>query len=140
MRAMTSERENIALARDLLESVDLWRERYAPVSELSHGQQRQVEIIMALASNPKMILLDEPSAGLTPGESEVLSEIIRALPSETTVFFSAHDLDLVFSLADKVIVLHQGEVIAEKPPAQIQTDPKVREVYLGVKHQEPSGA
>jgi len=130
-RAMMAAGPNVARARALLESVGLWGERDTTVAALSHGQQRQVEIIMALASDPKMLLLDEPSAGLTKGESDALIAMIRNLTKGTTVLFSAHDMDLVFTLADRVIVLYNGQIVAEGPPRDIQTDARVREIYLG---------
>lgn len=131
-RPMSSYHKNLARAQELLELVDLWEERDSPVTALSYGQQRQVEIILALASNPKLLLLDEPSAGLSRSESGNLTDMIRNLTKNTTVFFSAHDLDLVFSLADRVMVLYNGKIMAQKPPEEIQADPKVREIYLGI--------
>lgn len=129
--SMSSHRENQIHAEKLLRSVSLWEQRKTPVSELSHGQQRQMEIIMALASDPKLILLDEPSAGLTSTESVALGKMLKGLPQETTVLFSAHDLDLVFSLASKVIVLHNGEIVTIDSPSAIQKNSKVQEIYLG---------
>lgn len=123
---------NIAVARELLELVNLWDERDSPINALSYGQQRQVEIVLALASKPKLLLLDEPSAGLTSGETSNLIDMIRSLTRDTTVFFCAHDLDLVFSLADRVMVLYYGKIIAQGTPEEIQDDSSVREIYLGI--------
>jgi branched-chain amino acid transport system ATP-binding protein len=131
MRPITAYKDNLAKAQELLKLVDLWGERESPVSLLSHGQQRQVEIILALASRPRLLLLDEPSAGLTAAESVNLGRIIQNLMGETTVFFCAHDLDLVFSLAERVVVLYYGQLVAQGTPEEIQVDPKVREIYLG---------
>ena len=131
IRAITSYKENLAKAQELLELVDLWGEKDSPVWLLSHGQQRQVEIILALASKPRVLLLDEPSAGLTAAESVNLGRIIQNLMGETTVFFCAHDLDLVFSLAERVVVLYYGQLVAQGTPEEIQLDRKVREIYLG---------
>ena len=126
---------NLTVARELLELVNLWDERDSPVDVLSHGQQRQVEIVLALASKPKLLLLDEPSAGLASGESNNLIDMIRNLTKDTTVFFCAHDLDLVFTLADRVMVLFYGKIIAQGTPEEIQDDSKVQEIYLGTKRE-----
>ena len=123
---------NIKAARELLERVNLWGERDTPVDVLSHGQQRQVEIVLALASNPKLLLLDEPSAGLASGESNILIDMIHSLTKDTTVFFCAHDLDLVFTVAERVLVLYYGKIIAQGTPEEIQEDTKVQEIYLGI--------
>jgi branched-chain amino acid transport system ATP-binding protein len=131
IRPMTAYKGNLARAQELLELVDLWGERESPITALSHGQQRQVEIILALASRPRLLLLDEPSAGLTAGESVNLGNIIRNLMGDTTVFFCAHDLDLVFSLAERVVVLYYGEIVAQGTPEEIQCNSKVGEIYLG---------
>ena len=131
-RSINTYTGNIDMARQLLEQVNLWDERDSPVNVLSHGQQRQVEIVLALASKPKLLLLDEPSAGLATGESNDFIDMIHSLTKETTVFFCAHDLDLVFTLADRVLVLYYGKIIAQGRPEEIQDDDKVREIYLGL--------
>lgn len=132
IRPITAYEDNLARAQELLELVDLWGEKESLITALGHGQQRQVEIILALASKPRFLLLDEPSAGLTSGETTNLIDMIRSLTGDTTVFFCAHDLDLVFSLAERVMVLYYGKIIAQGTPEEIQVDPKVREIYLGV--------
>jgi len=131
-RPITVYSNNIAMARELLDMVGLWSKRNSRVTELSHGQQRSLEIIMALASRPKLLLLDEPSAGLTAEESDNLTDMIHSWTQDTTVFFCAHDLDLVFSLADRVMVLYYGKIISQGTPEKIQDDSKVREIYLGI--------
>ena len=85
-----------------------------------------------MASDPHIMLLDEPTAGLTSAESAELSERLKTLTKEATVLFSAHDLDLVFSLADRVIVLHGGGIVASDTPENIQKNERVREIYLGI--------
>jgi branched-chain amino acid transport system ATP-binding protein len=139
IRPITAYKDNLAKAQELLELVDLWGEKESPVTALGHGQQRQVEIILAIASKPRLLLLDEPSAGLTSGETGSLIHMIRNLMGDTTVFFCAHDLDLVFSLADRVIVLYYGQTIVQGTPREVQTDPRVREIYLGIE-EEPKNA
>jgi branched-chain amino acid transport system ATP-binding protein len=135
IRPITAYKDNLVKAQELLELVDLWAERESPITALAHGQQRQVEIILALASKPRLLLLDEPSAGLTTAESVNLGHIIRDLMGDTTVFFCAHDLDLVFSLAEHVVVLYYGQLVAQGTPEEIQVNPKVREIYLGTEQQ-----
>jgi len=135
IRPITAYTGNLSKAQELLELVDLWGERESPVTVLGHGQQRQVEIILALASKPRLLLLDEPSAGLTSGETGSLIHMIRNLMGDTTVFFCAHDLDLVFSLADRVIVLYYGQTVVQGTPREVQTDPRVREIYLGIEEE-----
>lgn len=135
IRPITAYKDNLEKAQELLELVDLWGEKESPVTALGHGQQRQVEIILAMASKPRLLLLDEPSAGLTSGETGSLIHMIRNLMADTTVFFCAHDLDLVFSLADRVIVLYYGQTIVQGTPREIQTDPRVREIYLGIEEE-----
>jgi branched-chain amino acid transport system ATP-binding protein len=131
IRPITAYKDNLAKAQQLLELVDLWGEKESPITALSHGQQRQVEIILALASKPRLLLLDEPSAGLTSGETMNLVHMIRNLMGDSTVFFCAHDLDLVFSLAERVVVLYYGQIVAQGTPEEIQINQKVREIYLG---------
>jgi branched-chain amino acid transport system ATP-binding protein len=135
IRPITAYKDNLAKAQELLELVDLWGEKESPVTALGHGQQRQVEIILAIASKPRLLLLDEPSAGLTSGETGSLIHMIRNLMGDTTVFFCAHDLDLVFSLADRVIVLYYGQTVVQGTPKEVQTDPRVREIYLGIEEE-----
>ena len=130
-RPISAYSENLKRARELLEVVGLWNQRHSPVDALGYGQQRLVEIILALASRPKLLLLDEPSAGLTGEESDHLGDMIRNITKETTVLFSAHDLDLVYSLADRVMVLYYGKILTQGTPEEIQNDPKVEEIYVG---------
>ncbi len=134
-RPITAYRDNFEKARELLEFVDLWGRRDSLISTLGHGEQRQMEIILSLSSNPKLLLLDEPSAGLTAGESDKLIDMIQSLVADTTVLLTAHDTDLVFTVAERVMVLYYGEIIAQGTPEEIQNDPKVREIYLGSEEQ-----
>jgi branched-chain amino acid transport system ATP-binding protein len=99
--------------------------------ELPYGQQRLLEIALALATRPKVLLLDEPAAGVPRDESAELFSAIAGLPSDITVLFIEHDMNLVFKFATRIIVLVQGAVLLEGTPEQISTDPRVREVYLG---------
>jgi branched-chain amino acid transport system ATP-binding protein len=106
------------------------------VPALSHGERKQLELALALACRPRLLLLDEPAAGMSPAESRRLVELLAGLPSEITVLFVEHDLDLVFELADAVTVLHLGKVLLSGSPEQIRASDAVREAYLGVGRRE----
>jgi branched-chain amino acid transport system ATP-binding protein len=101
------------------------------VSELSHGEQRQLEMAMALAPHPRLLLLDEPAAGLSPAERAIVSDIIRTLPAEITILLIEHDMDLVLSLVDWVTCLNNGQFLAEGAPADIRGNANIQDVYLG---------
>jgi branched-chain amino acid transport system ATP-binding protein len=131
LRPLSAYRENIAKAKELLESAGLWEKRNSMAASLSHGEQRQVEIILALASQPKLTMLDEPSSGLSRSETADFINVVRTLMRDTTIFFSAHDMELMFRLADWVLVLYYGEIIAQGKPEAIQNNAKVKEIYLG---------
>ncbi|OGL10456.1 MAG: ABC transporter ATP-binding protein [Candidatus Rokubacteria bacterium RIFCSPLOWO2_12_FULL_71_22] len=100
---------------------------------LSHGAQKQLELGIALASEPKLLLLDEPTAGMSAAETHETIRLISRLARERdlTLLFTEHDMDVVFSIAQRITVLHQGHVIAEGAPAEVRSDPEVRRVYLG---------
>jgi branched-chain amino acid transport system ATP-binding protein len=115
-----------ALARVGLEARAQW-----PASALSHGERRLLEIAMALAGKPRMLLLDEPMAGLGPEESARMVEMLAALKAEYTILLVEHDMEAVFALADRITVLVYGRVIATGTPQAIRADPAVREAYLG---------
>ena len=133
IRPIITYRSNLSKARELLELVGLWEKKDSPVDTLSHGQQRHMEIVLALASKPKVLLMDEPSAGLTSVESNHLVDMIHNLVGDTTVLLSAHDMDLVSKLADRIMVLYYGQIIAEGEPKEIQANQRVREIYLGIR-------
>ena len=118
-------------ADELLERWGLRDRAAAPVRFLSHGEQRQVEILLALAIRPKVLLLDEPAAGLSPAETATLADLIRGLPRETTILLIEHDMDVAFTLTDRISVLHYGRVVAEGPPDAVRQDPHVAAIYLG---------
>jgi len=115
----------------LLGEVGLLDRRTASVSALSHGEGRQLELAIALAAAPRVLLLDEPAAGLSPAESERLAGLIHQLPAAIALLFVEHDLDLVFRLATKVTVLHLGKVLLSGTPAEVQDSAEVQEAYLG---------
>lgn len=101
------------------------------VKELSYGEQRQLEIALALVTRPRMLLLDEPAAGLSPAERSIVADIIKALPRELTLVLIEHDMNLALGLADFVTCLHEGRVLVEESPDAIRRNKKVQEVYLG---------
>ncbi len=101
------------------------------VSELSHGLQRQLEVGMAIAMRPRLIMLDEPAAGLSPSERSILTGLIKELPGEVTLILIEHDMEIVLDIADRITVLHHGSVIAEGTPAEIKMNQEVQNVYLG---------
>jgi len=98
---------------------------------LSYGEQRQLELILALAARPRVLLLDEPTAGLSPAETASVATMIRRFPRDVTVLLIEHDMDVALALADRVVVLYQGRVLAEGTQDEMRKDPRVAEIYLG---------
>ena len=116
---------------EVLKRINLDRERDVPAGMLSYGKHRSLEISLALASDPDLILLDEPTAGMSRDETHYAVELIRRLTEGKTVVIIEHDMDVVFSLADRITVLHYGQVLATGPPAEIRQNPAVKDAYLG---------
>ena len=106
-------------------------QRDKPVRTLAYGQQRALEVALALATQPHALLLDEPTAGMSPAETAEMVKFIEALPRSLTMLIVEHDMDVVFTLADRLTVLHYGEVIAEGTPAEVRANPVAQEIYLG---------
>ncbi len=115
----------------LIERLGLADEALRPVDTLAYGRQRLVEIAVALGLEPKVLLLDEPAAGVPSSETGTIVEMIEALPADLALLLIEHDMDLVFRLARRITVLVQGSVLVEGPPEAIAADPRVRQVYLG---------
>jgi branched-chain amino acid transport system ATP-binding protein len=117
----------------LLESLGLLERAGESSRFLSHGAQKQLELGIALASRPRLLLLDEPTAGMSAAETREAIQLISriARERELTLLFTEHDMEVVFSIAEKIVVLHQGRVIADGKPAEVRSDPEVRRVYLG---------
>jgi branched-chain amino acid transport system ATP-binding protein len=118
-------------ARDALRRVGLDRIAERPLAETSYGERRRVEIAMALAQNPKVVLLDEPFAGLSIDERQDVRKLLMAIPRDVTIVMIEHDMDVALDLADRITLLHFGEVIVEGTRAEVVADPRTREVYLG---------
>jgi len=118
-------------ARQTLAQVGLQGVDDELASNLSHGEQRQLEIAMALASQPQMLLLDEPAAGLSPSERPELVALLRSLPRDVTIILIEHDMDVALQVADRVLVMHEGEIVFQGTPAETAASPLVRSLYLG---------
>ncbi len=118
----------------LLNQVGLWHCRDRVAKTLAHGEQRALEIGMALASNPRLLLLDEPTAGMSPEETRAMMDLIVKLAKERTVILVEHKMKLVMGISDRVLVLHQGELLADGTPAEVRQDQQVKRVYLGQRH------
>ena len=118
-------------AMALLATLKLTKEANSITRSMAYGKQRLVEIALALATKPTILLLDEPAAGIPSAESKELFEVIAGLPRDVTVLFIEHDMGLVFRFADRITVLVGGKVLTEGTPSDIAADPRVKEVYLG---------
>jgi branched-chain amino acid transport system ATP-binding protein len=118
-------------AKTLLEQWSLWGQRETVVRDLAYGDQRKLEMAVTFGTIPKVLLLDEPSNGLTSAEGQDLIQRIRSLGGNVTVILVAHDMDLVFGVAERIIVLHQRGIIRDGPVDQIRADAGVREIYIG---------
>jgi branched-chain amino acid transport system ATP-binding protein len=132
-RAAMSHASQVA-ADDLLDRVRLSQVANTAVAMLSHGQQRQLEIGMALAGAPRFILFDEPAAGLSPAERRELVALLNALPRHMGYIIIEHDLDIALKVVDRVTVMHNGKVIKEGTPHEIENDEQVQAIYMGGKH------
>lgn len=122
-----------ALARvdQLLERFSLTSKAGYQAGELSHGEQRRLEVAVALACKPKVLLLDEPTQGMSHGDTQDTAELIKSLTSDVTVLLIEHDIGLVMSLSDHVIVMHQGQKLAEGAPTEVRSNPAVQAAYFG---------
>jgi branched-chain amino acid transport system ATP-binding protein len=118
-------------ARSALRLVGLEHLAERPIGEAAYGEKRRLEIAMALAQKPKLLLLDEPLAGLSREERAAVKDLVAGIPRDVTVVMIEHDMDTALDLADQITVLHYGSVIVEGTRAEVIADPKTREVYLG---------
>jgi branched-chain amino acid transport system ATP-binding protein len=124
-------REIEADIAEILRKVHLVAHAERVVKELAYGEQRQLELALALAGRPKILLLDEPTAGMSPAETESMLTLMKGLPRDITLLIVEHDMDVIFNLADTLTVLHLGEVLAEGSVDEIRANEKVGEVYMG---------
>ena len=117
--------------KNILHEFGLWDQREVLVENLSYGDQRQIEICLALIENPKLLLLDEPTAGLSRAESKTFTNSLKKLNSEMTILLIEHDMDVAFELVEKITVLQMGALVASGPTEDIKANQKVQEIYLG---------
>ena len=118
-------------ARGLLEGAGYWERRDEEVRNLSHGEQRQIEILLGLASDPKLLLLDEPAAGLSSGESREMAAFLKRLDPALAILLIEHDMDVVFDVVSRISVLHFGQVVETGSAQAIRASARVQEIYLG---------
>ena len=130
-RFLSSYSEVYDKAHHLLEQAGFLDRKDLEVRNLSHGEQRQLEIVLGLASDPKILLLDEPAAGLSSGESTEMAKFLMALDPDLAILLIEHDMSVVFDVADRISVLHFGEVLETGTPQQIHDSRRVQEIYLG---------
>jgi branched-chain amino acid transport system ATP-binding protein len=130
-RFLSSYRDIYERAEQLLEQIAFQDRMNVEVRNLSHGEQRQLEIVLGLASDPKILLLDEPAAGLSSGESQDMTKFLMRLDPSLAILLIEHDMDVVFDVADHISVLHFGEVLETGATEQIRSSAKVQEIYLG---------
>jgi branched-chain amino acid transport system ATP-binding protein len=130
-RPVAASRAALARVDELLDRFGLAGKAHYPVGKLSHGEQRRLEVAVALACKPKVLLLDEPTQGMSHGDTEDTAALIKSLTDDVTVLLIEHDIGLVMSLSDHVIVMHQGQKLAEGSPAQVRSNPAVQTAYFG---------
>ena len=130
----SAKRKSAEEGYDILESLNLETTAMLPIAQLSYGRQRLVEIAIALALRPSVLLLDEPAAGVPPADSHAVFELIERLPSHVSVLFIEHDMKLVARFAQRISVLVAGRIVVEGTPSEIASNDYVREIYLGHRH------
>jgi branched-chain amino acid transport system ATP-binding protein len=129
--ALSSYRDFQDKARRLLEEAGYWDRRDVQISSLSHGERRQVEILLGLASDPQVLLLDEPAAGLASGESREMAAFLKRLDPKLAILLIEHDMDVVFDVVEHISVLHFGRLVEHGSTGDIRRSAKVQEIYLG---------
>ncbi len=128
---VSSHKHLMARAEEILTQWNMWDRRNVPVTSLSYGEQRQLEIMLALSQNRSLLLLDEPTCGLSPDEAKSFTSMIASFSRDFTVLLIDHDMDVTFGIAEKVMVLHFGSVIAFGSPDEVKQNAQVQEIYMG---------
>jgi branched-chain amino acid transport system ATP-binding protein len=131
LRPLSTYRNLNQKAMDLLDKLGMTDRKEEIIKNLSHGEQREIEIALALISNPRLLLLDEPTAGLSAAESAMIAQTVQRLDRSITILIIEHDMDVAFSIADRITVLHQGCLFAEGSQAEIQQNTSVQAIYFG---------
>lgn len=135
-RQVRKDKDLFARAEEFLKAADLWEKRDFQAENIGYGEQRKLEILFCLVSEPKLLLLDEPNCGLTTAESIELAGKISDLGRDMSAVIVSHDMHFVFDVADRIIVLHQGRIVADGLPAEIRADTRVQEIYMGIEEGE----
>jgi branched-chain amino acid transport system ATP-binding protein len=130
-KSLFSYKNMIEKARGLLETAGYWDRRDVEVRNLSHGEQRQIEVVLGLASEPKLLLLDEPAAGLSSGESREMAEFLKRLDPALAILLIEHDMDVVFDVVSHISVLHFGAIVEQGRNEEIRGSERVQQIYLG---------
>lgn len=131
LKSIRSYTHLVSQAESFLRKSDLWDKRHLQVRNLSYGEQRKLEILLALAQNPKVLLLDEPTCGLSSEEVITMTSIIKDLPGDLVLLIIEHDLDVAFELTDKVTILNFGKILAEGSQEEVRKNQEVQRVYIG---------
>ena len=131
LRPLRTYRHLYEKAEKLLVEMKLWEKKDFVITSLSHGEMRLVELMMGIAGGPRILLLDEPTAGLTRSEGVWLANMIQNLLKDMTLLIIEHDMQIAFALAERIVVLHQGAIVADGKPEEIRTNPRIKEIYLG---------
>ncbi len=135
-RHYSSFREVGDKAENALMMAGLWEQRNLPVKLLSYGEQRRLEVMLSIACEPRLLLLDEPTCGLTSEESASIIKLIQKAGKDMTVMIVAHDMDFVFEVAERINVLYYGGLLASGTPGEIRDNPRVKEIYMGLENEE----
>jgi branched-chain amino acid transport system ATP-binding protein len=131
-RPISSYKHLYEKSKSLLQEVELWEKWDVLIKNLSHGEQRQIEVCLALIEQPRLLLLDEPTAGLSPAETLSFTTMLKKIDPEMTILLIEHDMDVAFEFAENITVLHQGSLIASGKKNDIKANKKVQEIYLGM--------